>query len=264
MAAKSGITVEATSYQAAVTRYVQHSKKAGDEALKSLAKRLWKRVAEITPPAGAPKEAGNANAGVIKGRAAEKVGRAAIVRDVTSIYGQPGRAYSDLQRKSTQARADAFWAAYKEGRNEAAGKIIRADLKKSFSPFDGGKLARRRLGKKKLKEPIYYVRQPQSLSAYIQERQSRVWYLASGWKAGLLRVGAKGLPYGVNKKSGPGVMRHINNNREIVYWAINQVKYGSRLDGLEVQYQSAMRYETESLEREWQAFLKKLEGGRRK
>lgn len=258
MAAKSGISVSAASYQAAVTRYVQHSKKAGDEALKSLAKRLWKRVAELTPPNGG--KAGQ----TLKGKQAERAGKAAIVRDVTMIYGQPGRAYSDLQRKSTQARADAFWAAYKEGRNEAAGKIIRTDLKKSFAPFDGGKLAKRRLGKKKRKEPIYYVRQPQSLSAYIQEQQSHVWYLASGWKAGLLRVGAKGLPYGVNKKSGPGVMRHVNNSKEIIYQAINQVKYGSRLDGLQTQLKYAMRYETESLEREWQAFLKKLEGGRRK
>lgn len=259
----SGITITNSDFDHALARLLSTSKRAAVEVVKQQARLLFVEVAKVTPPAGGKK--GN----TLQGRDAEKAGKLAITRDMHMTYGSPGLAYNDLVSKTGKNRADAFWSAYKNNRLLAAESIIQADLNKSFTLFDGGKANKGMRGKKRKKEPLFYIRNPDAMSYYIEELQQNVWYLASGWADPLKALGVKRLPYGVGKKSGPGLLKVEINDQRIVITMTNKVKYAGKIrsdkgesQGLEPQIRFAMKVRTGDLQRAFDKYLKDLESGR--
>lgn len=245
-----GITIDNSAFDAALVRLISTSKKSALEVMKQQAKLLFVEVAKVTPPAGGKQGA------TLQGKAAEQAGKLAIVRDLHQIYGMPGRAYSDLQNVN-QASAGAFWSAHKEGRTDDAAQIIKRDLGKSFVPFDGGTLAKKFQGKKRTKEAIFYISNPEALHAYITQLQQHVWYLASGWSHALSALGAK-LPYGVGKHSGPGLLKIELNDQRIGITMTNDVSYARQVKNLQSQINFAMKVRTGSLDRQWSDWMKRL------
>lgn len=247
----SELVIHSEAFRAALERLAASSERDAVDVMKQQAKLLFVEVAKVTPPAGG--KSGN----TLQGKQAEKAGKLAIVRDYYQIYGTPSTAYSDLRKSTGQDRADAFWSALKNNRPDAAGQILRSDLGKSFSPFDGGRSARRFIGKQRKKEVLFYVQDPDEIEAAINAAQSHVWYLAGGWEDALQTLGAK-LPYGIAKGSGPGILRVIANDREIDIRMINKTAYARQIKGLQAQINFAMKVRTGSLQRQWDDYLKKL------
>lgn len=248
----SGLTIRSEAFEVALARLATSSKKGAVEVMRDEARRLFVEVGKVTPPAGGAK--GN----TLQGLKAEKAGKAAIVRDFHAVYGTPSRAYDDLKAKSTEDRADAFWASFKNGRLDAAQSIVRADLGKSLSPFDGGKAVKSFRGKKRKKEALFYITDTKPFQAAIEEAQSHVWYLASGWADALKALGVKSLPFGMNKQNGPGLLRVIVTDRNIEITMRNEVRYARRIQGLQDQIDFAMRVRVGKLDRAWDNYLKKL------
>lgn len=248
----SGITITNSAFDHALMRLMSTSKKAAVDVMKDEARRLFVEVGKVTPPAGGAK--GN----TLQGLKAEKAGKAAIVHDYHEIYGTPSRAYDDLKAKSTEDRADAFWASFKNGRLDAAQSIVRADLGKSLSPFDGGRAAKAYRGKQRKKEALFYITDTKPFQAAIEEAQSHVWYLASGWADALKALGVKRLPFGMNKQNGPGLLRVIVTDRNIEITMRNEVSYARRVKGLQDQIDFAIRVRVGKLDRAWDEYLKKL------
>lgn len=249
---QAGLTFDTSDFDHALQRFARTSKRTAAEVMKEQARLLFVEVAKITPPAG-----GKAGA-TLQGKAAEKAGQLAIVRDLHQVYGMPGRAYSDILAAKGPARADAFWSCYKENRMDAAGLIVKADLNKSFVPFDGGKAARGFLGKKRKKEALFYISNPASLQFHIQELQQNVWHLASGWKAALQELGITSLPYGIGKGSGQGTLTIEITDDRIVITMTNNVSYARQIKNLNSQIKFAMKVRTGVLQRRWEDYLKRL------
>lgn len=239
-----------TTFDAALQRLASTSKKSAVEVMRQQAKLLFVEVAKVTPPAGGAK--GN----TLSGKAAEKAGQLAIVRDLHQIYGMPGRAFSDIAAKD-QSAADAFWSCYKEGRVEAAGIIVKRELGKSFVPFDGGRLGRGFRGKKRTKEAVFYITNPAALHEHIQTLQAHVWYLASGWSDALRALGAS-LPYGVGRHHGPGMLKVEATDQRIVITMTNNVRYARQVKNLQSQITFAMKVRSGALDRQWDDWMKRL------
>jgi hypothetical protein len=250
MARTDGFEVDAAAHLAAVSRLASTSKRAAVDVLKAEARFLFVEVAKVTPPAGGKK--GN----TLKGKDAENAGKLAIVRDMHVIYGMPGRAFSDLQDVSQRA-AGAFWGAYKRGDERVAGKIIKSTLGKSFVPFDGGKAARGMLGKRRSNKALFYITNPAELRAHIAELQSRVWYLANGWREALQALKAR-LPYGIGKQNAPGRLSVEVSAARIEIKMSNDVRYARQLPKLRQQIAFAMRVRTGVLQRRWDDWMKTL------
>lgn len=259
--AGDGLTFNTARFDAAVARLVMTSKKTSVEALTQQGRLLFVEVAKVTPPAGGAK--GN----TLQGKAAEMAGKVAVARDIHAAYGTPGQAFSDLLSKAGKGPAGAFWDAHKHGRDAEAAAIVRLHLKKSYSPFDGGKAAEsmrgrwRKSGGQQRRDPLYYLRDPAPMHAYVREEQSHVWYLSSGWYQPLKALGAKGIPYGVNKHSAPGFLEVNITETSIEIKMINYVGYASRIKGLKAQIQFAMKVRTGRLDRAWAENLKRKSGG---
>lgn len=234
----------------ALARLASTSKRTGLEVMKQQARLLFVEVAKVTPPNG------GAAGRTLQGREAEKAGKLAITRDLHQIYGLPGRAFSDIQDRDVAA-ADAFWSAYKGGRMDAAGKIVRKQLGKSFVPFDGGKAGRSLAHKKRKKEALFYISNPASLAFHIQELQQHVWYLASGWSDALQALGARA-PYGVNMHDAPGRLRIVATDDRIEITMINDVRYAREIKGLRDRISFAMKVRVGALDRAWNDWLKRL------
>lgn len=245
-----GITIDDQRFTAALARLASTSKKAAVDVMKQQARLLFVEVAKVTPPAGGKKGS------TLQGRAAEQAGKLAIVRDLHQIYGMPGRAFSDIAAKD-QAAAGAFWSAFKNNRIDDAGKILRANLGKSFVPFDGGKAARAMRGKKRKKEALFYISDPAALHAHVESAQEHVWYLASGWSQALTALGAK-LPYGVGKHGAPGLLKVIATDQRIEITMTNDVRYGRLISGMQSQIKFAMKVRTGALDRAWDDWMRRL------
>lgn len=247
----SELVLQTEAFSAALTRLAGSSKKAAIDVMKQQAKLLFVEVAKVTPPNGG--KSGN----TLQGKQAEKAGKLAVLRDYRQIYGTPSTAYDDLKKATGQVRADAFWAALKNNRSDSANQILRSDLGKSFSPFDGGKAARRFRGKQRKKEVLFYVDSADDMESAITAAQSHVWHLAGGWKDALQLLGAK-LPYGIAKGGGPGLLRVIANDKEIDIRMINKTGYAREVKGLQSQINFAMKVRTGSLQRQWDDYLRKI------
>lgn len=235
----------------AVARLVSTSKRTALEVTRQQARLLFVEVARVTPPNG-----GSAGR-TLQGREAEKAGRLAIVRDLHQVYGLPGRAASDIRDRSGNDAADAFWSAYKGGRMDAAGKIVKRVLGKSFVPFDGGKAGRGLAHKKHKKEALFYITNPASLAFHIRELQQHVWYLASGWSKALSALGARA-PYGVNMHDAPGQLRIVATDERIEITMTNDVRYARQITGLRDRISFAMKVRVGAMDRAWEDWLKRL------
>lgn len=253
----SGIIINTAAFEANLARFAKHSKKAGEEVMKDQARLLFVEVARITPPNGGKKDS---EGKFVHGRAAETQGKLAITRDYHFVYGTPGRAYSDLQRKSTQQMADAFWSHQKKGNVPEARAILRKGLKKDYNLFDGGKSAKRFKGKKRTKEPLFYISNPNAMNYFIAQEQEHVWYLASGWAPALKQLGVKTLPYGVGKHNAPGLLKVEITDSRILISMTNRVQYAGQVKGLQDQVKYAMNYRTTVLQKSWDDWMKRLSG----
>lgn len=236
----------------ALARLARTSKRTGLEVMKQQARLLFAEVAKVTPPNG------GAAGRTLQGREAEKAGKLAIVRDLHMVYGLPGRAMADIRDRGGNDAADAFWSAYKGGRMDAAGKIVKRTLGKSFVPFDGGKAGRNLAHKKRKKEALFYITNPASLSFHIQELQQHVWYLAGGWSDALKALGAR-VPYGVGVHPGaPGQLRIVATEERVEITMINDVSYARQIKGLRDRISFAMKVRVGALDRAWEEWLKRL------
>jgi len=245
------ITIDNAAFSAALARFVATSKKSSIELMRQQARLLFVEVANVTPPAGGKTGA------TLKGKAAEKAGQLAIVRDYHQLYGMPGRAYGDIQAKSQRA-ADAFWSHHKQGRDRQAGQIVKSVLGKSFVPFDGGKAARGFLGKKRRKEALFYISNPAALQEHVRTLQEHVWFLASGWGHALRQLGAR-LPYGIDKHAAaPGFLRVSITEQAIEIAMVNDVRYARQIKQFQAQIAFAMKVREGALTRRYEAWLAAL------
>lgn len=244
-----GLTLNTARFDDALLRLLGTSRKEPVEVMKQQGKPLFVDVALITPPASAG----------VTGRKAEMQGKAAVARDVLSLYGTPGDAYEAIANKSP-AQASAFWFLHSQGENSDAADIVRSATGKSFAAFDGGTLHSRTAGgtrrrTRARREHVFYVNDPDALSAYLAEEKGHVWWLASGWGDALKGLGAA-LPYGVNKHGGaPGRLKVVANAQRIEITTINEVTYGRQVRDIERRIQWAMNRRAKSLDRAWEFFL---------
>ncbi|MBB5038269.1 hypothetical protein [Prosthecobacter dejongeii] len=245
----SGIIVQSQSHQAAFERFASGSKKSMVALVKGEFGIVLDKVARYTPPASEG----------VTGLKAERQGKAKVAADIRSIYGTPGDAY-DAIKGTSAASASAFWFLHKQGNDDDASKIVRAATGKSFSSFDGGTLHQRvspAQRRKRRKEIVFFVRNPQSLESYIQQEESHVWWLASGWAPALRALGRK-LPYGVGKANGPGNFRAIINDRRIELIATDEVGYASNVRDINRRIAWAMQVRTQDLNDMWDKYLATL------
>lgn len=248
-----GIIVHSTPYEQALSRLMLTSKRAAVDVVRQQAKLVFTNVAKYTPPASEG----------VTGKAAEKQGKAKVRADISSLYGTPSDAYEAMAFESP-AKAAAFWFMNEQGEENVAASLVRDTLGKSFVPFDGGALndrtqvGRRRRAKAK-REHIFYITNPQSLDSYIQQEESHVWWLASGWQDALKGLMAK-LPYGVGKLNAPGHLEVIVNSSYIEVTMVNGVKFGPEVRDIERRIKWAMNVQTEKLDRQWKYYLERAAG----
>ena len=249
MSAPDGLNLNTAAFDAAVLRLARTSKKAATQVMRDQARLLFVEVAKITPPYGG---------GISTGKKAEAQGKAAVSRDISSLYGTPNAAY-DLIAAANPNAAKGFWKHHESG-NEALAKEIMKDVTgKSFATFDGGTLHRRTAGGRRRRsgnrrEPIFYVSNLKELDDYIAEQQTHVWWLASGWADALRALGSK-LPYGVGKLNAPGRLKIEANDQRIVITMTNEVKFGREVKDIERRITYALNKRVDALDRRWNNYL---------
>lgn len=243
-----GITISSARFDAAIVRLLTTSKRAAVDVMKQQAKLLFVEVAKVTPP----------NHDSTTGKAAERNAMAKLNADQHAIYGTPNRAYDDLKAKNAGAAAG-FWQHYKSGDISDAAVIVRKELGKSFTQFDGGKVGHSFLGKRKRskREVVFYLTNPASLDLHIQELRQHIWWLASGWAPALRALGAK-LPYGVGKLTSPGTLHVIVNAQRIEITMINHVRFGPQVKDIQRRIDFAMKVRVGALDRMWKTYLARL------
>lgn len=234
----------------AFQRMAASSKKLLPDLLKAEAKIIFTNVAKFTPPASAG----------VTGRAAGKQGRDKVAADIRSLYGTPSDAYEAIH---TPAKASAFWFLHQQHDDTAAQAILREAAGKSFGPFDDGTLHRRnppgrsRRRRRDNRDAIYFVTDPAALSAYIVKEQGHVWWMASGWREGLQRLGAK-LPTGVGSLPAPGYLKVIITGTKLEITMGNEVKFARQVRDIERRVQWAINRRADALDRMWKAYIDKL------
>lgn len=149
------------------------------------------------------------------GNRPQKIGQAAVARDIDKVYANAGRIYSRI-REESQEVADMFWAAWTEGDTNntiiamrLAGKVVSSI---PVIAFDGGrahKAARRTRGRVRAEMAQAYLVEKGSshkVRQYIQEIKSNVGYTKSGWINGFHPPsGVRGIPHWVkNRDLAPG------------------------------------------------------------
>lgn len=250
----SGLIVTSAKHDAALQRMLATSKRGAVTVCKQEFGIILENVARLTPPAILSEN--------VTGKQAEKVGKAAVNRDIRSIYGTPGDAYSLINRQEGPARASAFWFMHSQGQDDTAAQILKDATGKYFSPFDGGKAhagtqgGKRRRSKER-REQLFFVRNPQSLESYIQQEESHVWWLASGWAPALRALGRR-LPYGVDRGNGPGTLTvHISADK-IEIKAIDQVSFASKIWKIDDIIRRAMDFRADRLQKNWDNWMQTL------
>lgn len=243
---------DTAQFEANLLRFMSTSKRAAELVVAEQARLLFVEVAKVTPPNG------GAAGATLQGVAAQRAGELAIVRDYHQTYGMPGRAYSDLLSTAGHRTAGAFWACVKEGRTENGAMLIKTHLGKSFVPFDGGQAARGLLGKKRKKEPLFYISNPDALNAHVANLRKRVWWLASGWRKPLQALEVKSLPYGVNKQNADGWLFTQVDDALIEIKMTNGVSFAPNVKKLRDRIAFAMRVRSGVLERRWNEYIKRL------
>lgn len=226
------------------------SKRTATEVLKAEAKLVFVEVAKITPPS---------HAGVT-GRTAEKHGKTKIAAEIRSLYGAADDAYDAIAEKSP-AKASAFWYLHSHDETADANAILREATGSILYPFDGGVHHRRnfRKGSNRKRGFTFYVSNPQALDLYIQQQQSHVWWLASGWEDALTALGAR-LPFGVSRHDAPGSLKVEATNDRIVITMGNDVKYARQVKDIERRIRWAMEIRADRMQKNWDNYMSRIAG----
>ena len=240
-----GLTINSAGFNAALVRLLASSKRSAVAVMKQQAKLLFAEVAKVTPP----------NHDSTLGKSAERNAKQKIGGDQRSLYGTPSLAFDHLKAQSEPA-ANAFWHLYQEGDTQSAGAIVRSNLGKSFTPFDGGKVGRNFLAKRRRskREVIHYVTEPLALDAHIKDLQNHTWWLASGWAPALRALGAK-TPYGVGKVPAPGLLKVEATDQRIVITMSNEVRFARQVRDIQRRIDFALKKRTGTLQRTWDNYL---------
>ena len=240
-----GLTINSAGFDAALLRLLASSKRSAVAVMKQQAKLLFVEVAKVTPP----------NHDSTTGKAAERNAKQKISSDQRLIYGTPSLAFDHLKAKSEPAAA-AFWRLYQEGDTQSAAHIVRNITGKSFTAFDGGKVGRNFLAKRRRskREVIYYVTEPLALDTHIKDLQQHIWWLASGWAPALRALGAKA-PYGVGKVPAPGLLKVEATDQRIVITMSNDVRFARQVKDIQRRIDFALKKRTGTLQRTWDSYL---------
>lgn len=145
----------------------------------------------------------------------QKIGQAAVARDIDKVYANAGRMYSRIKKESEEV-ADFFWAAWTSGdTNKTVEAMRQAGNPVANIPviaFDGGrshKSARRSRGRVRAEiAQAVLVEKASSgqVRNYIQHVKDNVGYTKSGWINGFHPPsGVRGIPGWVkNRRLAPG------------------------------------------------------------
>lgn len=255
-APNDGLTLNTAAFDAAVIRFAITSKKAASEVMKDQARLLFVEVAKITPPYG-----GKATTG----RRAEEQGRTAVARDIYGIYGTRSDAYEVIAQSNVPA-ANAFWHHLGQNNEALANSILRDVTGKSLGKFDGGTLHKRTSGgarrrtrsanarTQSARDFVYFVTNAEALSAYVREKQTHVWWLASGWSDALRALGAR-TPFGVGTHNAPGDLKVEITDRSISITMTNDVRYGRAVKDIERRINYALNKRVGALDRRWETYI---------
>jgi hypothetical protein len=246
----SELVISSARHEAAIQRVMSTSKRTAVEVLKGEAKLVFTEVAKVTPPS---------HTGVT-GRTAEKHAKTKIAAEIYSLYGGPDDAYDAIAEKSP-AKASAFWYLHKHDETADANAILREATGSILYPFDGGVHHRRNFKKsaKRKRGFTFFVSNPQSLDSYVQQEQSHVWWLASGWEDALTALGAK-LPYGVGKLNAPGSIKVDITNDRITITMGNDVKYARQVRDIERRIKWAMEIRADRMQKNWDNYISRIAG----
>lgn len=246
----SELVISSTRHEAAIQRVMSTSKRGAAEVLKAEAKLVFVEVAKVTPPS---------HAGVT-GRTAEKHAKTKIAAEIHSLYGGPDDAYDAIAEKSP-AKASAFWYLHKNDETADANAILREATGNILYPFDGGTHHRRNFKKSASRKKgfTFFVSNPQALDLYVQQEQSHVWWLASGWEDALTALGAK-LPYGVSRHNAPGTLKVDIANDRISITMGNDVKYAREVKDIERRIKWAMELRADRMQKNWDNYMSRLAG----
>lgn len=243
-----GLTIHSTAFEAGIVRLAATSTRAGVDIMRQKARLVFVDVAKYTPPASQGST----------GRLAEIQGKAKVAADIRDLYGTPDDAFAAIALVDRKAAGE-FWYLHNHDKDEVAAQIVRNTLGKSFATFDGGTLHSRtangrRRRRKDQREHVYYVTNPQSLTAFIENIQSHVWYFASGWRTPLQALQAK-VPYGADKFSAPGQLHISITETAIEITMENDVKYGREVRAMERRILWAMNIQAKKMDRAWNHYL---------
>lgn len=95
----------------------------------------------------------------------------------------------------------------------------------------------------------------ETLDAYIHEVQSKVGYLASGWRVAAQKLGVT-LPKWIRDADGPSTCTIAVSDTRIFIRATNEVYYAG-LTGLKRRIQFAIDAQTGKMQRQWEDYTKK-------
>ena len=245
------LTADWSQFERAFERRRATSKKGALELGIEQLKGIMREVIKVTQPGHDGLEGGT--------RVAMQHGQAKVMSDIRSLYGTPGDAY-DLIKQSDPTHDGGFWKLYKTGQMDRAAEILKATTGKWFGSFDGGQLHQRnrRNGtvKRSKGRPIIFVSNPKELDAYIKEKQDHVMYLSAGWKAACQQLHIT-LPGFISKHDAPGHIAIEVSDARIRLVASNEVSYSLAI-GLQRRIQYAIDAQTGKMDRQWKAFLAKL------
>lgn len=240
------------AWQGAVARLVATSSRDAEAVLRGEMAKLVAETISVMPPAS----------GGVSGRAATVQGRAAVKRDVLSLYGTPSDAFEILKIKDPFL-AKAFWRHFSAGDLVTARVLFHAGDSRSFEPFDGGALHRRHRDKNRKvrsKEKIYFVTDKKALADYVAETQKKVYWLAAGWAPAARDLGAP-VPAGVAAhSSSPGSLKSEINAGGAAITATNLVKFAASISDMTRRVQWALDRRKGALDRAFENFIAKKAG----
>lgn len=198
--------------------------------------------------------------GITNFREGLAAGKAKIESDIRSLYGEPDDAFARVEQEAGKSKARNFYALYKHGKTAQASDLLRPFTRGAgLYAFDGGEVHRRYRNKRgvvryRSKAPVFYVASPRDLADYIREKQSHIFFLASGWKEICAKLGIA-LPKLIADHNGPGTgVVEITDDR-LYFRATNDVSYASAVE-LERRIQAAIDAQADRMEREWDEFIK--------
>lgn len=241
------LTINTDAFNTAAAKLLATSKREAVVVMKEQARGIMRHLVDNTPPGGKG----------VRGSAALARGKAAVARDISSIYGTPKTAFDLISRLDGEETAGAFWKHFKRGEMAAANAILKHSTGKSFSPFDGGTVHRRFKGgsrPRKARSVVFFAQNPQELKAYIKAVQQRVGFLASGWNEASARLGIK-TPAWVWRNEGPGGFKLVITETGIRISATNEVGFASSIRDMHERVQRAVNDQAATIERRFAKFM---------